>query len=282
LTKSQLTRGKTATNDNSGASEPKAPSTNLPDAILMGLRFYSRLPTGDTPHKTFDFKAMVRPLPFASLIIGVAPAFVLLMLSVLGTPALFAATIGVALMAIVTGAMAEDAFGDAMDGLFGGQTLERKLEIMHDSRHGTYGVLGIVAPFVLRVACLSALVAASPLAAAAIWLATTVLARSGATWIAVTLPPARADGLSASAGTLPAVAFYIGMGLALAISFVLIVPFSNIGNWILAVGFGAAVLILWRQFLQKMLGGQTGDTIGAAQLLLEIAILSSFMFGVGQ
>ncbi|MGJ8528386.1 adenosylcobinamide-GDP ribazoletransferase [Maritalea sp.] len=275
------TTAQSPTNDNSddGTLPPKR--ANMVEAIIMGLRFYSRLPTGNQNHHEFNFAAMVRPLALPSLIIGVGPAFILLMLTVFGASPLFAAAVAVALSAIITGAMAEDAFADAMDGLFGGQTIEQKLEIMHDSRHGTYGTLGIVIPFVLRMICLGTLVAVAPIAGVAIWLASGVLARSGATWIAQQLPPARADGLSANAGILPARACYFGIALSIAVSFALMVPFVGLGRWIIALLVSAIVLVLWRQMLVRLIGGQTGDTIGAAQLILEIAILSSFIFGMG-
>lgn len=282
LTKSGKTSAQKPRNDNRGDAPQDQTKTNLVVAMLMGLRFYSRLPAGDYGHDKFDFAAMVRPLAFPSLIIGAGPAFVLLLLCVLGVPAYFAAAFAVGLSAIVTGAMAEDAFADAMDGLFGGQTLERKLEIMHDSRHGTYGVLGIVTPFALRVFSLGALATVAPVAAAAIWLGAGVLARSGATWIAQQLPPARADGISANAGSLETKSCYIGIALAVAVSFLLMVPLGGLGRWLIALIFASVALFLWRLLLGKMLGGQTGDTIGAAQLLLEIAILSSFMLSVGQ
>ncbi len=280
-TKPSKARGHQPTNDNGDSIPPVPKRTNLADAIIMGLRFYSRLPTGDKNHHEFDFEAMVRPLAVPSLIIGIAPAFTLLMLTVFGASPLFAAAIAVALSAIITGAMAEDAFGDTMDGLFGGQSVEQKLEIMHDSRHGTYGTLGIVIPFALRVICLGTLVAVAPIAGVAIWLASGVLARSGATWIAHQLPPARADGLSADAGRLPAQACYLGIILSVVISFLLMMPFVGLGRWTIALFVSAIVLVLWRQLLVRLIGGQTGDTIGGAQLVLEIAILSSFMFGMG-
>jgi len=284
LTKSPKVVAPEPRNDNRGdapnGANEKNPKPTIAEAILMGLRFYSRLPTGELGHDRFDFAAMVRPLAISSLIIGTGPAFALLLFVVLGTPPLFSATIAVGLSALITGAMAEDAFADAMDGLFGGQTIERRLEIMHDSRHGTYGTLGIVIPFALRVFCLASLVAKWPVAAPLIWLGASIIARSGATWLAHQLPPARADGISANAGSLPTMACYIGIGLAVTFSFVLMVPFVGLMRWLAALIISAIALFLWRQLLAKLLGGQTGDTIGAAQLLLEIAILSTFMFGM--
>ena len=65
--------------------------------------------------------------------------------------------LAVAAMVIASGAMADDALADAMDGLFGGQTTERRLEIMKDSRHGTYGVAALALFILLRVTALGAM-----------------------------------------------------------------------------------------------------------------------------
>ncbi len=61
-----------------------------------------------------------------------------------------AAVVGVAIMALLTGCLHEDAFADLCDG-FGGFTPERRLEIMRDSRVGSYGVMGLVLITALRI-----------------------------------------------------------------------------------------------------------------------------------
>src|SRR5690606_2580261 len=104
-------------------------------------------------------------------IIGAAPALVLVGLTALGLPALFVVVLACLLLVVLTGAMSEDAVADAADGLAGGTTASRRLEILRDSRHGTYGVLAIVFLVLLRVATLVSIAALSPLAAALCWLA---------------------------------------------------------------------------------------------------------------
>src|SRR5690242_10948496 len=106
----------------------------------MGVRFYSRLPTGAVPHRRPELNRMAMALPLASLVIALGPALLLLALEWLSVPHLFAAAICVAALVTVTGAMSEDALADAADGLFGGHTIEERLAIMKDSRHGTFGV----------------------------------------------------------------------------------------------------------------------------------------------
>src|SRR5690606_33375660 len=97
------------TNDN----RPPATQVNFADELLMGLRFYSRLPTGDAPHRRPNLDRMALTLPLTSVLIGVIPVAVLLLTEWAGTPTFFAAVLAVAAFVIVTGAMSEDALADA-------------------------------------------------------------------------------------------------------------------------------------------------------------------------
>lgn len=263
-------------NDNEAGAPPPEKLSPV-DAIIMGVRFYSRLPTGDSPHLPLNFGKMIHFLPVASLLIGVFPALTILLLGAFGVQSLFVATVAIAMSAVITGAMAEDAFGDTMDGLFGGHDVARRLEIMKDSRHGTYGVLGLIAPFMLRVITLGTLIALSPVAASILWLVSALLARQAAPIVAVMLPPARSDGASAGAGILAQKDFTIGLVPALALFCFMALLFAGPIALFLALIFGVGLCFFWLKLLTRLLGGQTGDTIGALQLVLEIAALSAFI-----
>lgn len=263
--------------DHRNDNAPRPERGNLAADLVMALRFFSRLPTGPMPHEVPSLDRMAMALPFASLLIGALPALVLLLASAGGVPALFAALLAAAAFAVVTGAMSEDAIADAMDGLFGGQTPERRLEILKDSRHGTYGVLAIVFTIGLKAAALSAIAARNPAAAALVWVAATMLARSGALYLALALPPARATGAAAAAGRVSRNAFVIGAVFALLLAVVLAAPFTGLLGLVIALLIGAGIAVGWTRICAKLTGGQTGDLIGALQALLEIAILATFM-----
>ncbi|HEV7344734.1 MAG TPA: adenosylcobinamide-GDP ribazoletransferase [Devosia sp.] len=261
--------------------EPDEPSSprgaaggfGLRDDFVMALRFFSRLPTGDSPHQLPELGRIAMALPLASVAIGIGPALVLAAGASIGLPAYFAAALAVGAMVMVSGAMAEDALADAADGLFGGQSEARRLEIMKDSRHGTYGVSALCLFLLLRVTALGAVAATNPLAAAAIWLAASVVARSGSLWLAVVLPPARADGASAAVGQLSGQSFAVGAVFAGVLLFLLGGPVTSL------IGLGAAALLVllvigaWMALCRRLVGGQTGDLIGALGALLEIAVL---------
>lgn len=249
--------------------------------LVMGLRFYSRLPVGDFEHESPDLSRMAPALAFTSFFIGIGPALVLMLGAALGMPALFVAGLTVGVHVLITGAMPEDAIADSADGLFGGTSIERRLEILKDSRHGTYGVTALVLFLFLRVSALAALVAVSPLAAAGIWMAAGLLSRSGALWLTLQLPPARHEGTSSAAGRVGKLPFLIGAGFAIAVSFVLAAPFAGVVGLLVAVILQCLVALGWTRVCQQMIGGQTGDLIGALQALLEIAALSAFIVFAG-
>ena len=256
-----------------GRSGPARGGLGLKDDLVMALRFFSRLPTGDAPHEKPDLGRIAMALPLASLVMGVVP--VLLLGGVwLGLPGYFAAALAVAAMVLVGGGMMEDSLADAADGLFGGSTRERRLEILKDSRHGTYGVAALCLFLVLRVTAIGAVAATNPLAAAGLWLAANIAGRSGALWVAVTLPPARSDGASAAAGALPLSRFLVGAALASLLVFVIGAPASSLLGVIVALVAVMLVTLGWAALCRRLVGGQTGDLIGAAAGLGEIAALA--------
>lgn len=249
--------------------------------FTMAVRFFSRLPTGNSAHATPSLDRIARVLPLASLAIGIGPALLLFAAIQAGLPPLFCALLAAAASAIATGAMSEDAVADAADGLFGGSTPERRLEILKDSRHGTYGVLAIVFVVGLKVAALSTLASSDALAAALVWLAAAVLGRSGSLYLALVLPPARATGAAATAGRVSRNGFAFGLVLALAVASALALPFLGIWGFILALVLSATLARGWIRLCDRLVGGQTGDLIGALNALLEIALLGAFMGMMG-
>ena len=248
------------------------------DGLVMALRFYSRLPTGNAPHARPSLDRIALALPLASLMIGLGPALALLALLLAGVPGYFAAALAAALLVIVTGAMSEDALADAADGLFGGHDIEQRLAIMKDSRHGTYGVTAIALLLMLRVGAAGSV--ANPLEAAAIFLVAPIVARSGALWLSLALPPARSGGAAASAGQASLRNFLIGLAIVAVMAFALAGFAVGVAGLLAAAGLCTIVAWGWTILCRRLVGGQTGDLIGALQALLEIAALTAFMIFV--
>ncbi|TCP40789.1 adenosylcobinamide-GDP ribazoletransferase [Rhodovulum marinum] len=237
---------------------------------LLAVQFLTRLPVpvdpGFTPER---MTRAIRYFPLVGLGLGLALAAVY-GLSALVFPPVVAALLAVAAGVRLTGALHEDGLADLADGLGGGLTRERALEIMRDSRIGSYGAVTLGLVLALKVAALAGLGGAVAVAAL---VAAHTLSRLATVVMTGRLAYARAEGKAGFASTGPG---RDGMRIALATG-----ALALAGLW-LAAGSGAAVgaviaagiVYLWFEaMLRRRLGGQTGDALGALQQLCETAIL---------
>ncbi len=263
-------------NDNQNAMPQPPEKAGLVADLVMAVRFYSLLPMGKANHEPPDINRIARAAPFASLIIGFLPALLLVAGQTLGLPGLFTALLCVGAGALVTGAMAEDAIGDSMDGL-GGRTPERRLEILKDSRIGAYGVLGITLFVGLKATALASLLETTGIGAAALFLAAQVISRSASLFVSHALAPARKTGASATAGSLERVPMWVGFVFASLIGCLLSAPFAGLAGFGLSLVLAAAACLSWSALWRRLIGGQTGDLIGGLQAVLEILVLTAFI-----
>lgn len=247
---------------------------------LACLRFYSRLPAPvfafeTAPYAMLDFARAIRMLPLAGATIGAIGGLALLAASAAGLPPLPAAGVALAVLALATGAFHEDGLADTADGLGGGRTIERKLEIMKDSRIGAFGGAALFFSLFLRAALLAEIAAAQGAGLAALALiASGAASRIAALAPLVLLPPARSDGAAwAAARPLPGPLALAG-GIALLIA---CLPLAGGAAPPRLAGALAALLcgaLAITEIARRQIGGQTGDIGGAAQQIAEIAFLA--------
>lgn len=236
--------------------------------LRMAASFVTILPVASSkPAADGAIARATWALPIAGLMVGLAGAVAYKISSRFGLTPNLAALLALATTALITGALHEDGLADTADGLGGGRTRERKLEIMRDSRIGTYGVCALILSFGLRWSALATI--ANPWAVALALCAAHTAARAGVPAFMSLVPPARPDGLSASAGSPPgrsiAIAFALGtLALVLALG-----PGKALVSLIL---LSLAGLMLARLAVRQI-GGQTGDILGAFEQLGEILIL---------
>lgn len=188
----------------------------------------------------------------------------------LGVEPPVAAMLMLGAMIAMTGALHEDGLADLADGFWGGFTRERRLEIMRDSRIGTYGVIALVLSLLIRwslIATSVILLEPMTLVIAA------VVSRAPMAVMMRWLPPARSDGLSQGAGRPGAVGTLVGVAIAAA--FLIPMGLPGVVAALLVVGVMLGLGLLAR----RKIGGQTGDVIGAAQQLSEIAVLVALTSG---
>jgi len=247
--------------------------------LAQGLRFYSRLPVPALPweqsaHALPDFPRLVRVLPLAGLILGIIPALALACGHVLALGPWLSATLAVAAATLTTGAFHEDGLADTADS-FGGSTRERRLEIMRDSRIGSFGASALFLALLLRIGALANLTTVSGWTTGVLAvLITASLSRTAGLMPLVFLSPARSDGAAYAVGQPSRESFWLAAGLAggIAITLGLIggLPSSGIALMIALSGLAGWGFI---RLAAKHLGGQTGDIAGAAQQMAEIAAL---------
>jgi len=206
-------------------------------------------------------------LPVAGLLVGLVGSAVYGVVYALGLASGPAAMLAIASTVIVTGALHEDGLADTADGLGGGRTRERKLEIMHDSRIGTYGACALVVSLILRWSALAAI--AAPRSIMIALLVAHAAARAGVPIFMAFVPPSRLDGLSARAGQPAPQSAAIALGLG---AIVLALGFGP-GKAILAAALLASIGVMMARLAIKQIGGQTGDILGAFEQLAETAIL---------
>jgi adenosylcobinamide-GDP ribazoletransferase len=252
--------------------------------LIACLRFFSRLPLpawrlDQTAYVTPDFSRLARMAPIAGAALAAIGALTLWLAHALGLPPLVCATLAIAVVVFITGALHEDGLADVADGFGGGQSRERKLEIMRDSRIGAYGAAAMALSLVLRIAALSALLEHGlPTAAAGLVLAGAASRAFGLLPLAL-LAPARTEGLGASAGRLEADGALAAGITALIVAGVLGLSVLGLGHallgWCLALAAGLTMTAIAR----RQIGGQTGDVAGAAQQLSEIACLCGLLIG---
>ena len=203
--------------------------------------------------------------PLAGALVGAVGATVFALSSRI--PAL-AATLAVAAMLLVTGALHEDGLADTADGLGGGHTRERALEIMRDSRLGTYGALALMLTVAVRIISLATI--SDPTQAAAALVAAATLGRACILPLVLLLLPARADGMAATLRERHPAGIAIGLIIAAAIiGAALRRPALPACAAALAATGLLGLAAHWR------LGGYTGDVLGASAALAEAAALAA-------
>ncbi|RFC62882.1 adenosylcobinamide-GDP ribazoletransferase [Fulvimarina endophytica] len=239
--------------------------------LLRSISFLTRLPVpasafGDGSHPLGDD---AWTFPLAGLVAILPSVIVLLALSSSGLSVEAVALAAIAVSIVVTGALHEDGLADVADGLFGHLPRERALEVMKDSRVGTYGALALVLSCLGRTLFLAQLVAVSPLAASLALLGLAALGRGLMAGLWASLPPAAPGGIADRAGRPSRRTGRLASGLGMLIFAVLAWPASGFLAMLTALVVAAATFVAFRRCLERRLGGQTGDTLGALQQIVE-------------
>ena len=234
---------------------------------LHSARFLTRVPLPGKDRRKLS--AAARAFPITGALVGAAAGAALLAAYWAGLHPMASALAALAVSALLTGALHEDGLADTADGFGGGGTRANKLKIMRDSRIGAFGVLALVFGVGIRASILAGLL--GPLAAAAALVAAGALSRGLLPAVMYLLPAARADGLAKKAGKPDREGAVVAalLGAMLALLFL----GQAAGLWAIAAGAAAVAAMAW--LARRQIGGHTGDVLGAAQQVAEIAVLAA-------
>ena len=225
----------------------------------------TRLPVPRLPESAFQNAGRATwAYPLVGLILGGLAVLIWFVLLAIGLPNQVAAALTLAALVVMTGALHEDGLADTADGFWGGRTAERRLEIMRDSRIGSYGVLALVLSQLVRFLCMSLTGPAALIVAATV-------SRAVLPAMMMILPHARNDGLAHSVGRPAGGAVLAALAIGLLTSIFLAHGHGLLG----AVAMPA--FIAW--IACAKINGQTGDVLGATQQVTEIAVLLALVPG---
>ena len=238
-------------------------------AFWLAIGFLTRIPMLvriDYSQKLMNQCSMYFPL--IGLLLGALYVGLFALLSLAWSP-LICVLLVLCFHLFITGAFHEDGLADSVDALGGGYTVEKRLEIMKDSRIGTYGTVALVMALGLKAALL--------LDARNIWLALLVapaISRLTPLLLMAFLPYVTDPNKSKSK---PVAEGFSRKRLLVSIGFtaVTVLIFSPWLPALLLMAITAilTVALVWGWYLQQQLGGYTGDTLGASVVFCELALL---------
>jgi len=236
-------------------------------SMVIAAQFLTRVQLSRRVVEAHELPGAIAWFPLVGALVGGAMAGLIYA----ATPLLgsdVAIVLGLIAGALLTGAFHEDGLADACDGLGGGFTRERALEIMRDSRIGSYGAVALVLLYAARFTLFRTLGAAQLLLALPV---ASALGRASIVVLTAWLPSARTEGMAVDvARSVTRGTAAIGIATALVIAAVLT------GVAAPALVATAALAIIGAAFyLRHRLGGTTGDTFGAVSVIVEVVTLAA-------
>jgi adenosylcobinamide-GDP ribazoletransferase len=235
-----------------------------PIGPLAALQFLTRIPI--RLRSAPDMAGMVVWFPLAGAVIGLVAGGVGA-LAFEWTSPLVAGALAVVTGLLVTGAFHEDGLGDVADGFGGGWSVERRLEIMKDSRHGTYGVAAMASSILIRVMAVASLPSWGTVLAGVV--AAHAMARGAAVALMASMPLARHGGLGTDYGQATTRLRGSAAGAMAGV-----IGWIAVGPWTIpAIGVALVSVAAVGALARHKIGGISGDVLGAAEQVAECAVL---------
>lgn len=260
------------------SEQPNVEQASLTQVFATAVQFLTRIPVKGTMGGTAEFynTALRRSVVFFPLVgglVGVFTAAIFVIAMKVGLSPLVAALLALGLEATLTGAFHEDAFADTWDALGGGWTREQVLEIMKDSRLGTYGTIALVIGVGLRAATMATMGEHDGLHAAAAIIAAAAVGRIAILIMMAIATPIddRASQAKDVSGTQTMQTVLWGALISLPLWLTWLVLDFKLAACGLIVS--AVVLIWFRRKCLIRVGGTTGDLLGCSAFMIQLTIL---------
>jgi len=244
-------------------------------AAAAAFTFMTRLPLGRfASHDPNDLQASAAYFPLVGIAVGAVAAGIF-SLGTLIWPISIAVLLSMIATVFLTGAFHEDALADTLDGLGGGRTVDRVLEIMKDSRVGSYALVGVTLILATKFAALLSIAGGGTTSVAKALIAGHVLGR----WSSVPLMMNYSYVRPASTNARASAGGPFADGISRARS--LIATVIAFGSVFLVLGAVDALVTTMVATLVTMIaglrfnrriGGITGDTLGAANQIVELSV----------
>jgi adenosylcobinamide-GDP ribazoletransferase len=235
--------------------------------ILVAVATLTRIPVKLPFEITAERRARsLRAHPIVGLGIGAAGAVAYAIAVAFGQPPLPAGLIAIGAIVLLTGAVHENGLADVTDGFGGGKTVEHKLEIMHDNRAGTSGVIALVLSVGLRAGAVAAL--GEPGLVALALLAAGAVSRGFVPAVMRMLEPVGGEA-NATAGTPSAETTVIAAAIGAASALICLGLAPGGAAFVAAAG----AVIVMAAIAYRQIGGHTHDVLGACQQVGEIVLL---------
>lgn len=233
--------------------------------LLLAFQFMTRIPISGLPHEPSALARAAKFFPVVGLTIGLIAVAIQRVLAARVKPQVLALVLIIYLV-LITGALHEDGLADAADGFGGGWTKDKILRIMRDSRIGSFGAVTVTLSLLARFILISNTSAAR---LPEFLIASSVLCRWTSLPLSFWLPYARQDqGLGgAVAGRMPPSSLSWGTAFAV-LSVAAALGRGSLLPWLITLLVTAASGFYFKHHLQ----GVTGDCLGAANQITEIAI----------
>lgn len=240
--------------------------------FLTAVMFYTRIPCPSWVDHSPDYiQKCTKFFPVIGWIVGIIFCVVLLGCKQI-LPIEAAILLAILATILTTGAFHEDGFADVCDGFGGGWTKDKILEIMKDSRLGTYGAVGLIINFLLKFYLIYSILNITNVPIAiAIFISAHTLSRLMSVGIIRFGEYAREDATSKVKPIAIGISktdFFIVILLGLT-PFVILIFFTNLIIFITIIPLISCAYFL-NKYFKKWIGGYTGDCLGCTQQVTEI------------